>query len=145
MNATAPSADAGPGVDGIGRRAYRLAPWLVRALIPPGVTGTYVLLANGHAIYTGRSDTDLRRRLVEHARAGRGEFFDFDAHAHRRAAFVTECAAYHALGAGLENRIHPASPAGTGDDCPFCPATIAATIGGRLQPDNFISVQEVLG
>jgi hypothetical protein len=120
------------------RRAYRLVPWLVRALVPPSTPGTYVLFAGGHTTYTGRSDTDLQRRLVEHARALRGEFFDFDAHAHRRAAYLTECATFHAIDAGLENRIHPAAPAGSGDRCPFCRHVSSATIGERLQPEDFL-------
>ena len=133
---------ASPPTDGtLTRRAYRLVPWLVRALVPEATTGTYVLFAGGHTIYAGRSDTDLQRRLVEHARAQRGEYFDFDAHAHRRASFLTECATFHAMASALENRIHPASPASSGYSCPFCRQASVATIEGRLRPGNF--AQEV--
>lgn len=104
------------------RRAYRLRPWLVRALIPARRTGSYVLFAGNRATYAGRSDTDLSRRLVGHARAGSADYFDFDVHPTRERAFIAECAIFHLLvgTAHARNVLHPATPAGSDIFCPFC-------------------------
>lgn len=115
-------------------RTYRLVPWVIRALIPHHLPGTYTLFNTTGTIYTGRSDTDLRRRLVEHARTGRAEYFDFDPHRSVGAAYLTECASYHALGTGLQNAIHPAAPRGTTETCPFCRLAALDTIAARLRP-----------
>lgn len=115
------------------RRLYRLVPWLVRAVVPDGLPGNYTLFKGGTATYVGRSDTDLRRRLVGHARAERAEFFDFEPTSRVRAAFLTECASYHAI-TGLRNVIHPATPSGSDERCPFCRETAIATLNERLQP-----------
>ncbi|GAB2646731.1 hypothetical protein GCM10009743_22980 [Kribbella swartbergensis] len=52
-------------------RRYRLSPWLIRVIIPPATLGAYVLWDDSAPIYVGRSDTDLRRRLISHAIRGR--------------------------------------------------------------------------
>jgi hypothetical protein len=112
-------------------RIYRLVPWLVRATVPGERPGSYMLFAAGQAIYAGRSDTDLRRRLLHHARNRRGDYFDFDANARPHAAFVVECANYHAVD-DLQNRIHPAAPAASNERCPFCRTAALATLTDRL-------------
>lgn len=108
----------------ITRRLYRLRPWVVRALIPPGHPGSYVLYRGGRGVvaptYNGRSDHDLAGRLAMHARVGRGEYFSYDVHPDAVTAFVAECAAYHLRAASAENVIHPASPRGLDAGCPFC-------------------------
>ena len=119
-------------------RLYRLAPWLVRAVVPDAVAGSYTLFSDATAVYTGRSDTDLRRRLLNHAHYRRAEYFDFDSHTGPHGAFLVECATYHAVGPGLRNRIHPGAPAGSGETCPFCRSTALATITGRLSPQNLL-------
>jgi hypothetical protein len=108
---------------------------LVRALIPHHLAGSYTLFDATGAVYAGRSDTDLRRRLITHARANRADYFDFDAHTGPAGAFLTECATYHAIGTGLQNTIHPAMPRGAADSCPFCHHTALDTIAARLAPD----------
>lgn len=118
--------------DTLGRRLYRLVPWLVRALVPAARPGSYLLFVAGEAVYAGRSDTDLRRRLLVHAHENRADYFDFDQHLGARAAFLTECATFHAVVDTLENRIHPASPAHSGERCPFCRADSFATLSDRL-------------
>lgn len=108
----------------IGRRIYRLRPWLIRALIPPGRPGSYVLyLQRRRSLqphYNGRSDHDVATRLSAHARANRGDYFSFDVHPDARTAYLAECAGYHLRGEEAINRIHPAAPRGTPTRCPFC-------------------------
>jgi len=115
-------------------RLYKLRPWLIRALIPEGVPGSYVLYRQGVPVYVGRSDTDLQRRLLAHTASMRGEYFSFSTCTHALNAFSSECALYHAPPpGGIENKVHPAAPPQSGALCPFCPGTIAASRGNRLQ------------
>ena len=118
--------------DAVRRRRYRLVPWLVRALVPAARPGSYLLFTAGEPVYAGRSDTDLRRRLLVHAHDNRADYFDFDQHFGAHAAFLTECATFHAVVDTLENRIHPAAPARSGERCPFCRADSLATLNDRL-------------
>ncbi len=111
--------------DARGERLYRLRPWLVRILLPPAVTGTYLLVTD-EVHYVGRSDTDLRRRLLAHAADGHSDYFAYDVHADARRAYEAECAAYHALKGETRNLIHPAAPAGHHVPCPFCKASVSA-------------------
>lgn len=112
-----------PGTSG--ERLYRLRPWLVRIMLPPEVTGSYLLVAED-VRYVGRSDTDLRRRLLAHAAEGRGDYFAYTVHADARRAYEAECAAYHALKGTTGNLIHPAAPSGQYVPCPFCKASVTA-------------------
>ena len=117
-------------------RAYRLRPWLVRALIPASRIGTYVLYRHGQAIYIGRSDTDLRRRLLEHAAVRRGDYFTYAVHRTSCQAFEVECSLYHAVDGALANRIHPDAPDFADVRCAFCPAEFAEIRASRLvHPD----------
>ncbi len=108
----------------IGRRLYRLRPWLVRALIPPGHAGSYVLyVGSGAGVqprYNGRSDHDLAARLTTHARAERGEYFSYHVHRDAATAYLAECTAFHLRGDAWANVIHPAAPRGAAAACPFC-------------------------
>lgn len=119
-------------LDASRRRRYRLVPWLIRALVPAARSGSYLLFIAGEPVYAGRSDTDLRRRLLVHAHDNRADYFDFDQHLGARAAFLTECATFHAIVDTLENRIHPAAPARSGERCPFCRTISLATLSDRL-------------
>lgn len=106
-------------------RLHRLRPWLVRALIPEGLTGTYVLFKDGEAEYIGRSDSCLRRRLLVHAYRRRAHYFRYEVHNHAVDSFGMECALFHAPpGARLSNRLHPASPQGSAARCPFCAGAV---------------------
>lgn len=104
----------------IGRRLYRLRPWVVRALIPPGRVGSYTLYDNDSPHYNGRSDFDLAGRLAQHARAERGDYFSYDVHGRADAAYLVECAGYHLRIAAATTLIHPAAPRGVAVSCPFC-------------------------
>lgn len=105
-------------------RLYRLKPWFIRALIPSGLIGTYVLYVNDslgyRPVYTGRSDTDLRRRLINHPLMGHATHFDYDVFNSPEKAFIVECAKYHISTDIYLNQIHPATPANSNIKCPFC-------------------------
>jgi hypothetical protein len=106
-------------VIGGNHRVFRLKSWLVRALIPEGKSGTYLLYQSGRPVYAGRSDEDLRSRLVTHARFERAEHFGFDVFPDAHRAFDMECALFHSLGPKT-NLIHPASPKSSGRTCFIC-------------------------
>lgn len=113
-------------------RPFRLVPWVVRAVIPPGRIGTYALHRDGKVMYVGRS-RDLRRRLVEHACAKKGNFFTFDVHDTPLDAFEIESAFYHALKETITNHIHPAVvPSRSGVVCPFCRTVAMAMLTQRI-------------
>ncbi|MDR6909061.1 hypothetical protein J2W54_000488 [Rhodococcus fascians] len=113
-------------------RPWQLRPWLIRAVIPQAQIGTYSLYKNGVVIYVGRSDTDLRRRLVEHALTHRADYFTYDVHRTVQHAFESECSLFHGWKGTLTNLIHPATPGYTEHTCPFCPHTIASVLANRI-------------
>ncbi len=123
-------------------RLYRLAPWVVRALIPTRVIGTYVLYIQGKANYIGRSDTCIRRRLLHHCGTARGEYFTYDVHASPEQAFAGECSLFHALRRQLTNIRHPDRPDFTQTVCPFCWSTLQATRQHRLSMPVLRSPQD---
>lgn len=109
-------------------RLIRLRPWLIRALIPPGVVGSYVLYTTtGLPRYVGRSDTDIRRRLLRHCTDQRGAYFTYDVHNNPVSAYDMECAMFHALSPQLTNRIHPDRPDFHETSCVFCRSEQRAT------------------
>lgn len=105
---------------GVHHRLFKLKPWLVRALIPQGCAGTYLLYSFGQPVYAGRSDEDLRNRLVAHAQIKRADYFGFSVLADADRAFDMECALFHALRTTTTNLIHPASPKHSGRTCFIC-------------------------
>ncbi|MEU3502190.1 GIY-YIG nuclease family protein [Streptomyces hundungensis] len=109
------------GGGGVTPIPVRLSPTLVRALIPPQRIGTYVLYADdGRPTYVGRSDTDIRRRLLRHCSDRRGDYFTYDVHHSATSAYMVECALFHLLTPDASNRIHPARPEGHRVPCTFC-------------------------
>lgn len=105
---------------GARHRLFRLEPWMVRALIPSGKAGTYLLYRSGRPIYAGRSDEDLRNRLVTHAQTKRADYFGYATYPDAERAFDMECALFHTLGHKTTNLIHPASPKGSQRACFIC-------------------------
>ena len=109
-------------------RAWKLSPWLIRILLPVRVSGSYLLGAprptgNGFEVtYVGRSDKDLRRRLLEHCAAGKASLFKFQPHKNATEAFLSECYLWHATreDGRNENIIHPAPPTAGRISCPYC-------------------------
>ncbi|MGW7314629.1 GIY-YIG nuclease family protein [Streptomyces sp. NPDC054865] len=92
------------------------------------MVGSYVLYTSmGLPRYVGRSDTDIRRRLLRHCTDQRGAYFTYDVHNNAVSAFDMECALFHALSPQLTNRIHPDRPDFHETACVFCrPETQAA-------------------
>lgn len=117
------------------RRLYRLHPWLVRALIPPDRVGSYILYRAAFPIYVGRSDTDLRRRLLQHAEAGTAEYFSYDVHPSPSHAHRAECSLFHAADGPLTNCIHPDAPDYLDIQCSFCSASLHEVPDNRLTAD----------
>lgn len=114
-------------------RALRLSSWLIRAIIPARLIGTYVLYRQGSPVYIGRSDTDLRRRLLEHSARARGDYFTYDVHHTSTQAFEVECSLFHALRPALTNVLHPDRPDYGTEMCPFCPDSLASILNARLR------------
>lgn len=114
-------------------RRYLLTPWLIRAMIPEGTIGTYTLWSADAPIYIGRSDTCLRRRLLEHAAVRADDVrFTFDVSRSIQDAFAMECSLFHALGDVTSNIDHPPRARRTDPACPFCQSTFTAVISNRL-------------
>lgn len=105
-------------------RLLRLSPWIIKAVIPQNIIGNYILYTfkNGQAvpIYVGRSDIDLKNRLLQHAYANKAEYFEFIVQKSSKNAFELECALFHALEKEIINKIHPDMPNGKKAKCPFC-------------------------
>ncbi|MEU5858959.1 GIY-YIG nuclease family protein [Nocardiopsis dassonvillei] len=114
------------------RRLLRLRPWVVRAMIPQRHIGTYVLFHHGHEHYIGRSDTCLRRRLLQHCTTGHAEYFTYDVHTTPEQAFSMECSLYHTHRHQLINIRHPDQPDHQNTPCPFCPDVLARVLGNRV-------------
>ena len=106
------------------RFAFRFIPAVVRALIPPGVIGCYVLTVGDCPVYVGRSDVCLQQRLAQHGLLGFATHFLWQPCRSPVSAFHLESASYHHLqqttGLELLNAIHPDSPSGADSHCPFC-------------------------
>ncbi len=110
--------------------------------LPTGTAGAYVLLRyypnDAIPIYVGRSDTCLRRRLIRHPLRGLASHFLVAPTRNLEQAFAVESHWYHQYrseGFPVMNRIHPASPAGTGRRCPFCPDGATARALDRAFPN----------
>lgn len=125
-----PPAVAAPGGGGLGL-AFRFTRATVRTLLPPGFPGAYILLrirkgSDAIPIYVGRSDTCLQTRLTGHPYRGRATHFVFAPTGNAKRAFWLEAAWYHRLtseNVTLLNQLHPASPANSQLNCPFCANT----------------------
>lgn len=103
---------------------YNLEQDTVRRFVPDDVAGTYCLGwilddGNFYAGYVGRSDTDLKRRLLQHTYTGAFPAFRFVPAATIYDAYVMECSAYH-LTEGMLNRVHPRAPRRLPYKCPVC-------------------------
>ena len=72
--------------------------------------------------YIGRSDTCLKRRLLEHAKKGKYEAFIFRKTEQIKESFDIECREWHLLKniGQLDNLIHPDSPTRLPYKCKYC-------------------------
>lgn len=115
-------------------RQYLLTPWLIRAMLPTDTIGTYTLWSGATPVYIGRSDTCLRRRLLEHStRRPYGTRFTFDVSRTPQDAFAMECSLFHALGDTTSNIEHPPRANRADPACPFCRGSLTAIRNNRLQ------------
>lgn len=104
------------------RFAMRYSAPLIRALMPVGVPGTYLMFVGTTPVYVGRSDTCLRTRLTTHALLGVATHVSWEPTKTAFHAFVLECDWYHRLekySSGF-NVIHPARSGGSERVCAFC-------------------------
>lgn len=104
------------------RLALPAEPGWIRALIPSGHVGAYLLLRDNMPIYVGRSDRCLRRRLCGHEKIAEASHIVWEPCRDPLRAFYLEALWYDQLShlPSLRNQIHPARPEGNGTPCPFC-------------------------
>lgn len=105
-----------------GRTAVPADPAWIRAMLPPGVVGAYILLDGSSPFYVGRSDSCLAGRLVHHEYLAEASHVFWEVCRDSVRAFHCESFWYDRSGGShrLRNRIHPARPAGHSGGCPFC-------------------------
>ena len=72
--------------------------------------------------YVGRSDSDLKARLLSHVASGKYDRFKYSYATSPKATFEKECQNFHDFGETkkLDNDIHPDRPNGSGWECPVC-------------------------
>ncbi|MEA1955124.1 MAG: hypothetical protein U9N02_01355 [Campylobacterota bacterium] len=72
--------------------------------------------------YIGRSDSDLKARLLNHVSNEQYKEFKYSYATSQKAAFKKECQNFHDFGGSkkLDNDIHPDRPNGSGLECPIC-------------------------
>lgn len=94
----------------------------IRGMIPEGVLGAYLLLRNGRPFYAGRSDSCLATRLAGHELLGQATHLLWEICDDPVRAFYCEAFLYDSSRhvSGFLNRVHPARPAGSKGECPFC-------------------------
>lgn len=103
------------------RGPYRLTEDEVSTRVETSKMGYYVLLSRSEVVrYVGRSDDDVRARLLDHAYAGKYYYFKFDYETSQKANFEHECNLYHDHYDTLDNKIHPDRPKGKDWQCPKC-------------------------
>ncbi|MFQ5910859.1 MAG: hypothetical protein ACE5IJ_09105 [Thermoplasmata archaeon] len=85
--------------------------------------GVYKLMMTryGPVRYVGRSDSDVRARLLQHVREGDYNYFWVVHESDPVAAFLRECRLWHRHRGTIDNdKVHPARPAGCREGCPTC-------------------------
>jgi len=102
---------------------HRLNKFAVDRLISDNDIGAYAL---GHMVqgsfelkYAGRSDNNLRTRLMKHIRNSKYTHFAFWKRSTIFGSFHKECELWHKF-ASLDNQIHPDAPRRLPYHCPFC-------------------------
>lgn len=107
--------------------SYKLDSKTVSATITKTSAGNYALGYTRdetfYVKYVGRSDSDLRERLLTHASDGKYDRFKYSYATSPKAAFEKECQNFHDFGGitSLDNAIHPDRPSNSKDwKCPVC-------------------------
>ena len=101
---------------------YSLIRDTINLMVSRTSPGVYVLSRNGNkAHYVGRSDSDLRSRLMSYVGSRYLKFW-FTYATSAKDAFEKECLLYHQFGgsSSLDNKIHPQRPDGCTWRCPVC-------------------------
>jgi hypothetical protein len=105
-------------------KPLRLIAEVVQASLPTDQIGFYRLgyLRDGHfeVGYFGRSDTSLRRRLLQHCQNAPETHFTCLPTSTILEAFRLECGEWHLGRPGVRNKIHPDAPKLLGYSCPYC-------------------------
>ena len=112
----------------MGNTMYELNKSTIESLIKDGLIGNYALgmkSVNGSFVvhYVGRSDTDLKQRLIQHLDDDKPyPYFKFSIASNIREAYLKECKNFHDFGAEsyLDNKSHPSKPEGIKEVCPYC-------------------------
>ena len=80
-----------------------------------GWPGVYLLAdTQGIPRYVGRSDVNVRNRLLHHCDSGQYRYFLVEHYRSPDDAFYRECNLYHHYRNQLDNEIHPAVPRNCG-------------------------------
>jgi hypothetical protein len=104
-------------------QSFKLTSEVINNIVPESI-GAYVLGFQGGTFivsYVGRSDNNLRDRLLKHIGEEYTDF-KFIILSSVKEAFERECIVYHDFGESklLDNKAHPARPEGTDYQCPRC-------------------------
>ena len=114
----------------MGSNAYLFSQEIIEKNVPDNCFGNYALGYKNEqtgvfiVLYVGRSDTNLRKRLLDHlGEDKRFKHFKFIKQVDIRQAYLLECKNYHDFGGEdgkLLNKVHPDCPSGYAINCPIC-------------------------
>ncbi len=123
------------------RYAIRFGPAVIRDSIPDEIGGVYVLTVGPHPIYVGRSDQQLRRRLLTHGFRHIATHFAWRLTQSNVQAYHLECAWYHAIEhfPYVRNIAHPSKPAGSAFECPVCKVTDIIALRYAVGDETFMT------
>ena len=121
--------------------AFLATPAVVRAFVPPGRPGVYMLLRMDVAFYVGRSDKCVQTRLAGHPLLALASHVTWEPCSDARHAYRLESAWFHslALSTQLTNLIHPGHPTGENKNCPFCSTGDNRAWEHALRPSPLLS------
>ena len=104
-------------------KIYKLTKSVISSLFEKSKIGIYVLgnYTNDYfkVGYVGRSDTDLRYRLLQHSKNNQYSYFYYIATNTIFEAFKLECREWHRF-FNIKNSIHPDAPNNIPYICPYC-------------------------
>lgn len=113
---------------------HKLKPVEIKQLVPKKSVGSYRLGVfsdeNLDVRYFGRSDTDLRRRLLQHAKEEKFSHFTFETANMLFDAFRQECRDWHMNISNIKNCVHPFAPKRLPYVCPYCLIKKCLIFGG---------------
>lgn len=114
------------------QQSHKLISQNVRRLVPRYTAGFYRLGSPSRegfvTSYYGRSDTNLQRRLLQHAKLGQHSHFAFRATTTVAQAYFLECGEWHLPLPHVANIRHPGAPRGIDAICPYCALQLNPTV-----------------